>query len=249
LVAVSAILVSSSAFAYLPVSSITTLALPVYGVYMSADPTCVTGMVATIPLSKTPQTINFASGPVIGTADTLPATIGCVIIVVGNSLSNAWSAGHYDSLTTQSNPDTLCDAGGSTTGQVICGGGSGQTVSWPAQITTDAAAIGLTLATGTCVGTTTEVVPLVLSTNSICSGNSAIDASIPACNVGNGTNNWTMPTTTNDATEGTKLTAPAVTGNLKFVVNPTNTLGVSQHNSDPLACGNISAPAFSFQAD
>jgi hypothetical protein len=244
MLSVCGLVASGPAFAYLPVSAITTMALPVYGVYMSADPTCVTGMVATIPLSKTPQTINFAANPVIGTADSLPVTIGCVIIVVGNSLSNGWAAGTY-ATSSQGNLDSVCENGGSSTGQIICGNGRANPVSWPSQITTDAAAIGLTLATSSCAGVTTEVIPLVLSTNSICTGQSAIDSLVPACNTQNGTNNWKMPTTTNDATEGTKLTAPSVAGNLKFVVDPTNTLGGESGGQ----CGNISAPTFSFKAD
>ncbi len=245
LIAISALLVSSSAFAYLPVSAVTTMALPVYGIYTSSDPTCMTGMIATVALTKTSQTINFASNPTIGSG-ALPATIGCVVIVVGDSLSNAWAAGTYTTTSTGGGgspvSDSSCNAGGSNTGQKICNNG---TPTWPAQITADAAAIGLTLKTTSCSsGTTSDVVPLVLSTNSICTGQPVTDAAVTACNGGN-INNFAMPTSAADASNGTKLTAPSAAGNLKFVVNPTNTLGGSIQNSVN-TCGNIAAPLFSF---
>ena len=93
------------------------------------------------------------------------------------------------------------------------------------------------------MGKNSEVVPLVLSTNSICTGQAAADAGVTACQNVN-INNWTLPTGANDATHGTKLVAPSVAGNLKFIVNPTNTLGGTQNGG----CGNISAPLFSFGA-
>ncbi|MDB5037427.1 MAG: hypothetical protein JWQ35_955, partial [Bacteriovoracaceae bacterium] len=217
--AISAVFISSSVFAYLPVSALTTMSLPVYGVYMSADATCTTGMVATVPLTTTPKTINFAAAQSqsIGSGN-VPATIGCVVIVIGNSLSSAWSAGTYTTTSGTGNnavSDSSCNAGGTTTGQTICN--SSAAVTWPQQIVTDAAAIGLTL-TNTCLAKTTEIVPLVLSTNSICTGQAAADASTAAC-VGVNMNNFTIPLTTTDATHGTKLTAPSAAGDLKFVVN------------------------------
>ena len=243
LTALSALLFSSSAFAFLPVSAVTTMALPVYGVYTSADPTCLTGMTATVALSKTPQAFNFAAGGSLGSGP-VPTTIGCVVIVAGNSLSNAWSAGTY---TTTSNgggggasSDSVCNAGGSNTGQTICNNG---TPTWPAKITADAAAIGLTLKTTSCSSpSATDVVPLVLSTNSICTGQNAVDSLVTACaNVS--MNNFSMPTSVGDALHGTKLVAPSVAGDLKFIVNPANTLG-----GNGTSCGNISAPLFSFTA-
>jgi hypothetical protein len=239
-----ALLLSGSAFAFLPVASVTTMSLPVYGVYTTSDPACVTGFSATVPLSTTPQTINFAASPAIGTGP-VPATIGCAIFVIGNNLSNGWAAGNYTSTSSGDGgggpyPDSNCNSGGSSTGQSIC---HGINPTWPARIVTDAAAIGLTLVTGTCAGTTSEVVPLVLSTHSVCTGQTAADAAVPACAGGN-INNFALPTSSADATNGTKLTAPSVEGDLKFVINPANTLGGQSGNK----CDNIKAPLFSFVA-
>ena len=244
LIAVSAILVSSSAFAFLPSTAVSTMSLPVYGVYMSADATCATGLVATVPLSKTPQTINFAANPVIGSGS-LPSSIGCVVIVIGNNLNVAWKSGTYTG-TSQSNgggggpfSDGSCNPGGGTPGSTIC---HGTNPTWPPQITTDAAAAGLTLQTGVC-GSTTDVIPLVLSTNSICTGQLGADSAVPACAGGN-VDNFVLPLTSSDPTHGTKLVSPSVTGNLKFVVNPSNAFGGTSSST----CGNLSAPLFSFAA-
>jgi hypothetical protein len=246
--ALAAISVSSSAFAFIPASSITTMSLPVYGLYTTADATCTTGLVATIPLSSTPQSLNFAQKPTLGQGS-VPATIGCVIIVIGNSLSNGWASGNYTTTSngggSQTYNDSSCNSGGSNSGQSICGsGGTPQSITWPTKITTDAAAIGLPLTTGTCTGQTSQIVPLVLSTNSVCTGQGVADASVPACAGGNN-NNFALPITTSDATHGTKLTAPSLSGNLKFVVNPANTLG----GFTATTCGNVAAPLFSFAAN
>jgi hypothetical protein len=245
--ALAAISVSSSAFAFLPTSAVTMMSLPVYGIYTSSDPTCTTGMIATIPLSLTPQTINFAKSPTIGQGS-VSATIGCVVIVVGNSLSNGWASGNYTGtsldLGVGTFNDSNCNSGGTSNGQAICGNGSAKPVSWPTQITADAATIGLALTTGTCTGVQSQIVPLVLSTNSACTGQPGVDATIPAC-TGGFVNNFAMPTSVGDATHGTKLTAPSTSGNLKFIVNPSNTLG----GSGTTTCGNTAAPLFSFAAN
>jgi hypothetical protein len=236
---------ANSAFAFLPVSAITTLSLPVYGIYITADATCTSGFVATIPLSTTAKAVNFASNAAIG-AGSLPSTIGCVVIVAGNNLTTAWAAGTYTDSSKGGGGDShsdniaACTAGGATTDQHIC---RGNTVSWPSQITTDAAAVGLTLSQTTCAGTSSDVIPLVLSTNSVCTGQSAADASVTACAGGNN-NGFSLPTSTADPSNGIKLTAPSAAGDVKFVVNPSNTVGATSASS----CGNISAPLFSFAA-
>ena len=242
---ISSFFLSTPAFAFVPASAVTTMSLPVYGIYTSSDPTCTTGLIATVALTKTPQSINFAANPIIGSGS-LPTTIGCVVIVTGNNLSNAWAAGTYTTTSTSggggSYPDSQCNAGGSNTGQSICNVGNGVVPTWPAKIITDAAAIGLTLKTTAC-SSTSDVVPLVLSTNSLCTGQNVADASVAACASGNN-NNFALPTSTADASHGTKLTAPSVAGDVKFIVNPANTLGGNSSG----VCNNISAPLFSFSA-
>lgn len=242
-----AVFSTTTAFAYLPVSAVTSMTLPVYGIYVSSDPTCVTGMIATIPLRTTPQPINFVANPVIGTANSMPATIGCVVIVVQDNFSSAWAAGTYtgSSYTGGGGPfsDNIaaCNNGGSATGTTICNSG---VPTWPAQITADAAAIGLTLQTTNCTGATTaSVVPLVLSTNSGCTGNTYGDSGVTAC-AGVNMNNYAMPTSVGDTLHGTRMSAPSSAGNLKFIVNPTNSFGATGAAS----CGNTSAPLFSFAA-
>jgi hypothetical protein len=250
LMALSAVLISSPAFAFLPVSAVTSMSLPVYGIYMSSDPSCTTGLVATVPLTLTPQAINFAANPAIGSGS-VPATIGCVVIVLQNSFSSAWAAGTYTGTTTSngqggpySGSDNIaaCNQGGTTTAKAIC---HGDAVTWPTQITTDAAAIGLTLATGTCAGTLTEAVPLFLSTNSACTGNSTADANVTGCQGGSSTNNFSMPTSVGDLLHGTLMTAPSTAGNLKFVFSPSNCFGATSAST----CGNTGPPMFSFAAN
>jgi hypothetical protein len=242
LMALSTILISSPAFAFLPVSAVSSMTLPVFGIYMSTDPSCTTGMQATIPLTTTPLPINFVANPAIGSGS-IPATIGCVVIVLQNSFTSAWTAGTYTGTSTGGVSDNIaaCNSGNTTGAKAIC---HGDAVVWPAQITADAAAIGLTLATGNCAGTTSEVVPMVLSTNSACTGNSTADSGVAGCAGGSSTNNFSLPTSAGDVLHGTLMTAPSTAGNLKFVVNPTNAFGATSTT----ACGNTSPPLFSFAA-
>jgi hypothetical protein len=243
---VTALLSSSVSLAFLPMASITSMTLPVYGVYMTSDASCATGLTATVPLSTTPTSTNFVAKPIIGSAGSFPATIGCVVVVIQNNFSGAWSAGTYTGTSTSggTNSDNIaaCNNGGSQSGQTICNSG---VPGWPAKITADAAAIGLTLKTSNCSAhTTSDVVPLVLSTYSVCSGNSLADTGIAAC--ASGTNNFAVPQSGNtaDAANGTKMTAPSTSGSLKFIVNPTNSFGATTATT----CGNTSAPLFSFAA-
>jgi hypothetical protein len=232
---------SSFSFAFLPISSISSMTLPVYGVYMTSDASCITGLIATVPLSLTPQSVNFVAKPMIGAANSLPATIGCVVIVIQNNFASAWSSGSYTG-SSLGNSDNIaaCNNGGSAAGSTICNNG---VPTWPAKVTADAAAIGLTLKTSNCIAhTTADVVPLVLSTNSSCSGNSTSDSGVAACS-GN-TNNFALPASSTDPLNGTRMTAPSTAGNLKFIVNPTGAFGATSG----VACGNISAPLFSFAA-
>jgi hypothetical protein len=233
--------VTGNALAYLPTTSISSMTLPVYGIYMTSDSTCTTNLVATIPLSTTPKSINFVSNPIIGTSSSLPSTVGCVVIVIQNNFSSAWAAGIYAG-TSGGNSDNIvaCTGGGSSTGQAICNNG---VPTWPSKVTTDAAAIGLSLKTSNCTThTATDVVPLVLSTNSTCTGNATTDSGIGGC-TGN-TNNYALPLSVGDTANGTRLTAPSTSGNFKFVVNPINAFGAT----GGATCGNTAAPLFSFTA-
>ena len=157
------------------------MVLPVYGIYMSSDATCATGLTAVVPLTLTPQSLNFVTGPTIGSASTLPTTVGCVIIVMQNTFSGAWQAGTYSGSSNGfSDNIAQCNNGGTVPSQPICQNGSGIPV-WPTQITTDARSMGLTLKTTACAGTLTDVVPLTLSTYSACTGSTIADAGIAAC--------------------------------------------------------------------
>src|SRR4051812_30294107 len=89
---------SGSAFAGLPRSALPSVQLAIYGIYTSSDPSCQTGLIATVPISATATLINLVSEPTFGTG-TVPTNINCVIIVMRNYFSATWAAGTYTTST------------------------------------------------------------------------------------------------------------------------------------------------------
>ena len=238
-------------------SGVTSAKVMLYGVYTTADPLCATGLVATVPLSTTASPFEMTQSPTIGAGQIPAGGINCVIMVMQNRFDSVVAAGTYTTTTTSGNytySDSACNAGFTGTKQAICNGPTnygngvvaGKSVNWPAQIVTDAAAIGLTLTT-TCAGTTADTIALYLSTASSCYGQNAKDASITGCIVsGNSTNNpWQAPTSTSDTAHGIHLATVPASTSYTFVVDPTGAFGATSNNGTP-SCGNVSAPLFSF---
>ncbi len=243
------------AAANLPASAITALTVPVYGLYTTADPTCQTGLVATIPLTKTPTSINFATAPSLGSGPIPAGGIQCVVMVMQGDFTLGWKAGTYTGTTkfgTSTFSDANCNAGGGEhlTGCIT----STSSPTWPAQVLSDLAALGLTGATS-CSGTAPPIVPLYLSSYAKCVGEVTADNAIAGgCEWSLNTNvtpegyrsndPGQPPTAAGDTKHGIKITAlPAGAKKYKLVVDPVPALGGNGGTS----CGGIGPPRFSFE--
>jgi hypothetical protein len=227
---------TSQAFAFVSNSSLLSMTLPVYAIYTTADPTCQTGLVTTVPFTSSPTNFNFVAGGPLGVGG-ISSSVNCAVFIIQNSLTAKIAPGSYSS--------TSLNGGGQTYSDSVCGSTSGLTLqqmicsstsmsALPTQISTDAAKAGVTIATTSCGNSLSEVVPLVLSTYSSSTGR------------GGSSNAFSFPTGAADALHGLLLTSPSVQGNLRFVVNPTNTYGGGVQNNGPLTCNSVFPPAFSF---
>lgn len=231
---VSFLLFSSTAFASLPRGAISNVGVGLYGVYMTGDASCQNSLIAALPLSKNPVSSNFVASPVLG-AGSVPAKISCVILVLSNSIQIAWQASAaYPGL------DNLCAAGGTAPVNPCVGAPS---IVWPAAIVADAKALGLTLATNCSAAPSgTEVVPVFMSVNSSCTGNSNIDKSISGCTaLGKSTSSTSQsPVSSNSTSSGARIPLTLPSGRLIFAVDPDQIVsGVG------VACSVTSPPVFS----
>ena len=230
-----------AAWAELPGSAITSMKISIYGIYMTEDPTCQTGLIPTVPLQATATEEDLSQNPVLGSGP-IPAAIQCVIMVMQDHFTGTVAPGTYTTTSIDWSgstvPDSNCNSGG-TYPQYIC---QGDTVSWPSAIQADAAKVGLTLTTGSCPNPATgsEVIPAYLSTYSACTGQQATDPA--ACQ--NNDDNFTPPTAANDTSHGLKLTEPSTAGDFKFVINPNGAFGATGAST----CGDLNPPQFSFVA-
>jgi hypothetical protein len=254
-------------FAALPLSAFTSMVMPVYGIYTSADPTCLTGLVATVPLKVTPTDVDFVAAGAMGTGSIPTGGINCVIIVTKLKMTVKYAAGTYTSTSTFGSStfnDSNCNAGGtvlidnstSTSTPFGCNPGKRATkIDWPAKITTDLTALGLTPATDCQTLGSGAILPFYLSTYSKCVGNSTVDNTIGGTcswsnnvdiNPGEGYRSnifFQAPTATADAIHGLKINAVAAgSSSLKFVVDPTPVVGGNGGSS----CGGLNPPTFSF---
>ena len=93
-------------------TAITTVQFSIHGLYSTSDPTCRTGLVATIPITATPTAQNFVGSPTLGTGP-IPTEIKCVVMLVKNRMVTTWSAGTY-TTSTLGNPDSDCNGGATT---------------------------------------------------------------------------------------------------------------------------------------
>lgn len=225
------------ASAAIPVSAITSMKAYIYGAYVTSDPKCTDNLVAVKPMTVTPVEHDMLTNPTIGEAD-LPIEINCVVMVMKNQVPTTWAAGTY------TGSDSSCNAGGTDAG-AICGNVATQTtISYPAKIAADMTAVGLTAGT-TCTTSTSDIVPLYISTYSKCYMQETLDAAITGCVWVNGYSVGTtfVAPTAADSANGVHLTAPAVSNAYRFVIDPTGSTG--DRNG---TCTSLAPPLFSFRA-
>jgi len=226
------IILGATSFANLPRSAVNSVGVTLYGVFTTADPTCQNSLVASLPLSKTPITSNFAVAPILG-AGSVPTKIACVVLVLANKIQINWSAASY------SGSDSVCSAGGSASVNTCVG----TAVSWPALITSSAQAIGLSIANSCSVAPTgNEIVPVFMSVNSNCTGNSVIDQNITGCSIsGKSTSSVAQaPSTTNSTSSGARIPSTQSKGRIVFAVDPDQIV-----SGNGGVCGLSTAPVFS----
>lgn len=243
----------NQALAYLPIAAITTANMYLYGLYTTADPSCMTGLVATLPLSATAKTINMASAVTLGNG-VLATSVNCVIAVVRNySGPYTWSAASATLVFSGTSGTSLfsdnisaCTNGGTVAANTSYNNGA--TVVWPTQIRTDALAVGLNLLLTVPNGTATgnEVFPIYHSVNSGCVGSAIADASTSGCVV-NGVstvNPLSPPIVVNDTSNGLLLTAPAASGyTYRFYFDFSSSLGATSAST----CGLVTPPLQGFE--
>lgn len=228
--------------ANVPKSSMNNMIATVYGMYTTSDPTCQSGLIPTVPVSGSGQALDFVQKPTIGKGK-MASPLNCIIVVMQNTVTMSWAPGNYKSVTINGNnsfSDSSCNPGGNTT-KTIC---NNDTPSWPASVLQDVAAAGLTAAL-TCAATPTgtEVLPLYISTFSLCTHNTLVDGGVQACSKGSTTQSSFQPPGAASSTLGLKLSqVNSGKGNYKIVVNPDGTVGATNATT----CGSVSAPLFSF---
>jgi hypothetical protein len=213
---------------------INNVGVSLYGVYMTGDPSCQNSLIASLPLSKNPNLSNFVASPILG-AGSVPSKISCVILILANSIQVGWQAS-----AAYPGADNLCSAGGTAPINPCL---STSSVVWPATILADAKALGLTLATS-CSATPsgTEIVPVFMSVNSSCTGNSNIDKTISGCTaLGKSTSSPSQsPVTSNSTSSGARIPLTLPNGRLIFAVDPDQVVG-----GIGATCAVTSLPVFS----
>ena len=241
LILICAAMASGSAFAYLPGSAINNLTMTIYGVYTTSDATCQTGLLATVPLSATPQTVNMTNIPNIGQGP-VANPINCVIMVVRPTASIAWVAGTYTG-TTNTYADTQCNAGGTIASTNYCGVSA---ITWPgatSQLVKDMTALGLAMPTA-CANSATDIAPLYLSVNAGCTYNTgdptACKSPAPGADAFQPPSAGT--TTASDNAHGVKLAGITTSMKYKFIMSPANVMGGSSGGT----CSGMGTPTFSF---
>lgn len=242
--------------ATLPRTAVKQLTLSIYGIYTSSDPTCATGLIATVSLAATPTDRDMVSSPTLGTGP-VASPIKCVVVIAKNGVTNGWKSKEeagVESYNVDTEP-TACDAGSAGTKKAICGNKTpAESPYWPEQISTDMAAAGLTKTT-TCTGSTDEIIPIYLSTYAACVGTATADAGVDGCQISEGgggsypaNDAFSAPTEENQLTKGVKLTAPEAASRYKFIVDPEGTIGYQDVDGDGPNCTDLGPPRFAFEA-
>lgn len=226
---------TNDAHATIPRSGVSSLVMQVYGLYFSSDPTCQTNLVATIPISKSAQSVDFLQSPVLGSG-IIPSSVNCIVAVIKNSVNLTWASGSYTS-TSSGGSDNVCNSGGTAT-MSPCNNAS-KTISWPATIQADMNAAGLTLASA-CSSSPTgnEIIPIYLSSYSACTNNSVYDPLLgrSSCSA----NAFTPPTSSTSTSAGLALSGSTAQAAYAFVVDPTGMVG----NSSGSCAATFGAPRF-----
>lgn len=222
----------SEAWANLERSTISNVGVSLYGVFMTSDPNCQVGLIASVPLSLMPTISNFVSAPVLG-AGPVPKRLACVVLLVANQVQVTWQAGAYQA------PDNVCNAGGTTNVNPCVS----TAITWPLTISQSAQAMGLSLSNS--CGTTptgSEIVPIFMSINSSCTGNSVIDAQTAGCTIAGKTTSSVSqaPSSINSSSSGARIQATAVSGRIVFAVDPERII-----SGQSGACKSASVPVFS----
>ncbi len=260
LLVLASILATQNAHAFLAGTAITKYTLPVYAVYITSDATCLTGLTAVKAMSATPEEMDFAKTPTLGTA-TLPTDgIKCVVLVAKGVFAWTWAAGTYTTSSkfgTTTYADSLCNAGGTGTYTMTvaptCQATRSTVVDWPAAILTDLAAVGLTGSTNCTTTASAALFPIYISTHSKCVGDTVLDTAI------GGTCLWSLytaitsegyranmmykaPTAEGDYQRGLKLSTPA-SGAASYTLKIDPLVGGTSGSG----CGISGPPIFSLQ--
>jgi hypothetical protein len=259
LILVFGILLPMVASAELPRSAISRMSVFLYGLYTTSDPTCMTGLVPTIPMKSTPVDFDMAKAPTLGNGP-VAAPINCMAIVISNHVIQDYAAGSY-TTTSPDGSDSVCNAGGSKEAPLCYNWGLGnQTVVWAPQIKTDVEAAGLTRTTSCTANMPTaytsstvksQIIVLYFSTYSKCTGNVTLDAGVAGCvNTGAPALNYFGAPTAANSDQGMKLVAPTAKGEYTFVVDPDKTMGnmnLTNIGSSGNGCETIWFPTMSFK--
>lgn len=203
MMAAAMVLGSSPAFATLPVSALT-YNLNIYAIYTSSDATCTSGMIATFGPVASPKAMNLASSATLGSGP-IANPVRCMVVVAQNQNVVSWSAGSY-SGSTGANPDSNCNAGGSTSW-----GLGAVSPYWNSTVKSGLQGVGLTIPSTT-AGTSSDIVPIYLSVNSTTSN-------------AFGTTSYQAPLSTADASNGVKLTSPNTATSYKLVIGLSSLMG------------------------
>ncbi len=225
-------LIAQQAHANLARSNISNVGVSLYGVFMTSDPSCQANLIASVPLTKTPVSSNFVTAPVLG-AGPVPNKVACVVLIIANQVQVGWNAGAYSA------PDNVCATGGIANVNPCMS----TTLTWPAIITQSAQIAGLTLANSCGAAPTgTEVVPVYMSIDSVCTGNSVVDSQTNGCTVSGKTTSSVAqaPRTINSSTSGARIQYLPVNGRIVFAVDPDQIIS-GQSGS----CAAVSSPVFS----
>lgn len=226
---------SQSANALLSRSAASSERLTVHGLYTTSDGSCQSGWVKAF-LNSSPSQVDFVSAPTLGSG-IFSNPINCIMMVIQNSVGATIASGTY--LTASNGgSDSVCS--GQTFTQQIC---RGQSTSFPTTVTADAASAGLTLTTSCPVSPAgTEIIPVYLSINSACTGQSTSDSTNPLCMADGGSEpvRFIPPDlgrTANSSSNGLKLTSISTgSGNVYFGFDPDSTIG----NNSMDTCSQIS---------
>ena len=233
----SLLLLSQAVMAYIPSSGISSYITYVYGSYSTSDPTCKTGWITFIPFSSTPVAFDLKQAPTMASNTLIASPVNCVMVIMANkatiSTNTTFTSTSYGS-------DAVCNNLSSST--IALTTNAGTTVSWPAAGTLpyiNMAGANLTMGT-TLTGTTSDILPVYFSTNSVCTGNPNTGTGDPStCYSPSYVNGYKPPVSSSDTSYGYKLSALADSSRYKVLINPDQVIG-----GNGTSCASLYAPQF-----